>query len=830
MKAVAGIYLAAPRATIRRAVPLACKTISPLYLSRHFMRILLVALATFLFPTGAFANLTIAQDGQARAVIITAEKPSASAQRAAQELQHFVELMTQAKLPIQTDAAAPPADRALLLVGRSRLTGGINIPAGVDREFSREGFVLKTRKNTLILAGNEDSEYHGTEFAVYELLDRLGCRWYFPGAFGQVVPSLKTIELPDLDVTQRPSFAVRNIWTSGWADVTGDMDAWLLRNKGTPRGGFAFPGDGSIEQLVPLAKYAKLFPDIYAMRKNGARQDEQTPPHMTMLCMSSDKGVELAATAICDYFRAHPEANSYGFSAPDAAAICYCPLCTARMHDFQQDTSDLESTSDPYYNFVNNLAWAVNKQFPDKYIVTLAYYTRVLPPEGLDRPWNPNIIIQLAQYRTSAIRPIGTPTDVFALRQQRTLTGWSRMAPKMLIYDYDPHADLSRMPLWRSRAIASDMRLYHQNNVVGFTTEGNNTFFRTGLNYYIRARCMWDVKANPDALTADFHRRFFGPAAAPMQQVSEGMEAMLQATPAHFSWHPFNMDWTPTYPPAQVAAMEPLLARAEKLADSPQLKQRVQMYRILHDYMTNYLRIFTLQHAGKYQEALTTLDTLPKITAAAQAIQPGLLPPDPAWVLNEGDSLVQLKTHLSALADRAGGDLGALLGRAPATAQFLPDSKNVGLFEQWQREDVGGRLKWQPIDLTRNWGLNGYRDEQGHAYEGIGWYRLAFPISKPAAGRAQLVVPLVFAEKIWVWVNGQLVCSPTNTSADPKIGPTPEQAVRVNDRGYVWLAVDIHDQLRPDAENTITFRMQGTLERTQHRGIAEIPFVWAPRK
>jgi hypothetical protein len=296
------------------------------------------------------------------------------------------------------------------------------------------------------------------------------------------------------------------------------------------------------------------------------------------------------------------------------------------------------------------------------------------------------------------------------------------------------------------------------------------------------------------------------------------------------AWHPFNLDWTPTYPPDKVAALGPLLDRAEKLADTPAIRQRVRMYRILHNYMTAYDRVFTLQHEGKYGEALATLDTLPGIIADAQAIQPGLLPPDPQWVLNEGDSFAHLKAHLTSLAERAGGDKGVLLGRAPVQAQFLPDPKNVGVFEQWQRESVGADLKWQPINLTRNWGLNGYRDEQNYAYDGIGWYRLKFHINQPAAGRAQLAVPLIFAEKTWIWVNGELVFSPSQATADPKIGPTPGAGVQVNDRGYETLAVDIQDQLRPDADNVITFRLQGTLERTQHRGIAEVPFVWAPRQ
>jgi hypothetical protein len=490
----------------------------------------------------------------------------------------------------------------------------------------------------------------------------------------------------------------------------------------------------------------------------------------------------------------------------------------------------------------------VNKTFPDKYIVTLAYATRVLPPEGLEKPWNKNIIIFLAQYLTSAIRPIGTQTDVFALRNQRTLDGWARLAPKILMYEYDSHADLSRMPYWRSRAISSDMRLFHKRNVVGFTTEGTNTFFRTGLNSYMRTRLMWDVNADADAILADFYTRFFGPAAAPMQQFIESVETMLQTTQDHIAYQPFNYDWTATYPPDKIAALGVLLDQAEKLADTAEIKNRLQMYRILHDYMITYSHVYTLQHDGKYSEALTTLETLPKLIEAAQKIQPGLLPPDVQWMLDSGMNFLHLKKHLTGLAERVGGEKGELLGRAPRKAEFLPDPKNIGQFEQWQRVEVAEKLKWNPIELTRHWGLNGYRDEQGYAYDGIGWYRLKMKVKKPNQGRAQLHVPVIHAEKVWIWVNGQLVASPTTMhpkKKEPKPGedakpdakpaveeitdPTPGKVLRINDRGYVTLAVDVHDHLRMNDENTILFRMQGTLERVQHRGIAQVPFVWAPK-
>ena len=40
-----------------------------------------------------------------------------------------------------------------------------------------------------------------------DFLERLGCRWFFPGAFGEVVPKRDTIEIADMDVREKAGFA-----------------------------------------------------------------------------------------------------------------------------------------------------------------------------------------------------------------------------------------------------------------------------------------------------------------------------------------------------------------------------------------------------------------------------------------------------------------------------------------------------------------------------------------------------------------------------------------------------------------------------------------------
>jgi len=777
----------------------------------------------------AFAGTVIVRDGQPRGVIITAEKPSAGAQHAAEELQHFIELMSGAKLPIRSDNAALPGEQVVMLVGRSRFTAGMNLPAGDDGDHSREGFVLKTQGDRIILAGNEDSIYRGTEYAVYDFLERLGCRWYYPGDYGQVVPKRATIDVPALDVAQQPSFIVRNVWTSGWAPGTDDYTTWLLRNKGTYTSFYGMPADGSIGNLAPMEKYYHDFPDIYAMGRDGKRQPEGTPSDNVMLCTTNPKTVEIATKTILDYFHEHPEAISYAFSPPDNNALCYCPNCTARMHELQS-YAGYESISDPFFNFANNVAWEVTKEFPDKYLVVMSYYSRVMPPEGLEKPWNKNIIVELAQLWVSAMRPIGTPDDEFALRQLRTLDAWSRNAKKMLIYDYDPHADLSRMPYWRSRAIAEDMKLYKQHGVIGFTTEGQPSYFRTGLNYYIRMRCMWDVNANIDKLLDDYYRTFFGPAAAPMKRFGTEIESMLQETPDQFIWNTSYLNWNNTYPPDRVAALGKLLDQAEAKADTPEIQGRIALYRLLHDYMTVYLNVFTLKNEGKFAEAQQELEKLPLLIDKAEKLQRGLLPVDPGWVLDQGSGLNSLKNHLALQVERTDGVNGELLALAPEQAQFRLDQQDIGIFEQWQRPDVAGTLKWEAVSLLKDWGLNGYRDEKKYTATGYGWYRFAMPVPGPAVGRAQLVVPQYFASKMWIWVNGELAYSPTSPRVRPSDAVPPGGAISINRAGYSWLAVDIQDRLRPDAENSFVFRILNTSVGSMQRGLADRPYVWAPLK
>jgi len=418
--------------------------------------------------------------------------------------------------------------------------------------------------------------------------------------------------------------------------------------------------------------------------------------------------------------------------------------------------------------------------------------------------------VHLARLRVDTKNPIGSEKHYSAMRHKRTLDAWARIASKLLIYDYDPHTDLSRMPFWVTPAIASNMKLYKANKVVGFTTEGYSAYLRTGLNYYVRAKRMWDVDADVDALKADFYEKFFGPASQPMGGYIDSIETMIAESPDRISWTNTEMDWTLVLPRDQVAALGAKLDAAEKAATAEPYKTRIAAYRALHDYMLAWHKTWALHTAGDYAAARASVEERVGPVERVEAIQPGLLPPDPGWVLNENRSLNWWRLYTDAHLHRADGTLGSRIGIAPERASFKIDPKNVGLYEQWHINSVAEKVEWDSIPLTRDWTTAGYADEQGYGYDGLGWYRFSVDVPKsvnPAKGAVKLFTPNVFATQLWIWCNGHLVFSPTSE----------------RDR---LLDVDVTKWIEPGKANVFTYRMIGTPDRMEHRGLRDRPLLW----
>ena len=184
-----------------------------------------------------------------------------------------------------------------------------------------------------------------------------------------------------------------------------------------------FPADQLKEALQQLGlKESRIFDRALL---NIAEQELKNQ-YIARLCLTNPLTVRIAADTIREYFRAHPEANSYGFSPPDGAPRCYCDDCEAANHGFENESGSRASVSDVYYNFVNRVAARVAETFPDRYLVTLAYSNRVRPPEALDEPLCDNVIIQIARLEACTIHALDSAACPFAQRYFETVKAWAR--------------------------------------------------------------------------------------------------------------------------------------------------------------------------------------------------------------------------------------------------------------------------------------------------------------------------------------------------------------------------------------------------------------------
>ncbi len=773
-------------------------------------------LALMCCPLVARADLTLVEAGAARATIVVAEKPSDQATEAAEALRGYIEKISGAKLTIARENEG--VDGVRILVGHSKAVRdlGIDVPSGFTRKLNEEGFVTKTVGNALVLAGNEDWRYRGTLFAVYDFLEGLGCRWFLPGPYGEVIPKTKTIRVAALDKRERPDFRIRDIHYSGWMPVTDDdgrnMRAWYERNKlASPN--ISMPGDGSITALAPPKQYFKTHPQIYAVDKEGKRVEH-------MLCLSEPETTRIAVQTIKQVFRDRAERVSFAFAPPDGFPMCHCKPCQDAIPGFVGKGYGDPSLSDSWFRFADKIAREVYKEFPDHWILTNGYANRVRLPESIET-FSPNLGIQSAVIATCTLHRIGDPTCWQRTLYKQILTRWTDKLDFVVVYDYDPGNSLVNLPFPALHNLRHDMPYFKQRGLWGFWTEGTNTWMVTHLNYYVRAKLMWNVEADVDALVRDYCERLYGQAADAVERYIWTLEGAVERTTIHETWGRL-MQWKEILRPVR-PELNRLIAEAEARAEQPDAKLHVQVLRHVHDHMNAYVFMEEAVTRGAFAKGVEWADTMLTIRGKVGEIGTGLLPETPDWVKEFRTSLEWHKTMYTGLADRVGGARGELVTLLPRRWEFRFDPKDIGVLYQWYLPTTDG--PWDTIDSTLYWEAQGHQDEQGWSRWGKAWYRTGFHVPVEAAGKPLwLTIGAVynrsdFNRGVWVWVNG--VMQQFEGERHHRLG---HHDVRTP------IDIDVTNAIRPGGINHVAVLVNtGPPGRNPRGGLHRRSFLWTPK-
>lgn len=260
----------------------------------------------------------------------------------------------------------------------------------------------------------------------------------------------------------------------------------------------------SFFEILPPAKYFDAHPEWYSLI-DGERTAKQ-------LCLSNEEMKAEYIRETLRRLREDPSADFIQVSQNDGyGGWCQCEKCRTLMEE------DGGAVSGPYLRFANDVAEAVEKEFPRVRIDTFAYVFTNDPP-AKTRPRR-NVVVRYCTYKCDIARALADPASPENTAFRRNLEAWGRIAGgRLFIWNYlaDFHAYM--LPHPNVSQIAPDIRLFAANGAVGLFEQGDalcaaGTF--APLRHYLASHLLWDPDDDETRLMDEFLAGYYGAAAAP---------------------------------------------------------------------------------------------------------------------------------------------------------------------------------------------------------------------------------------------------------------------------------------------------------------------------
>jgi hypothetical protein len=490
---------------------------------------------------------------------------------AARELQRYLREITGEEIPVtEGDGNGLPA-RGVIYVGRNDVARSLALYDDSEYEpLGPDGFILRLKGGNLLVAGGG---YRGTTYAVYRLLERLGCRFYSTEL--EIVPRKPALDIrAPLNLTDKPAFEWRAMWgriypmTAGlspgeWEAKVGDVD--VPKMMGIPPRGFWHHTMGF---LLP----ADSVPKEYLAEIGGERRI--TEPHLQQYCLSNP-GLQKAMTeAVLRWIESNPDPIYYPVHYGDTGQFCQCERCKAWYQEHG-------SLTDAVIWFNNQIAREVAKRFPGKFVTTLAYWSTRKPPVK-ERP-EPNHLIIFCAIAECQARPWSHPVNV-----QRNviadLERWIAVHPLgaqgIITFEYPTTYFYVGYPYPALYAFAENLKYYRRLGIRGVYICGLTDGHLVHLYSYVMPRLMWNPNADMRALIDEFCKAWYGKAWQPMRDYvhrlhqsafesrSEGVMDCHAGPGQLFFRELFTRDWLDKQ-------IYPLFAKAESLAESDLIRRRI---------------------------------------------------------------------------------------------------------------------------------------------------------------------------------------------------------------------------------------------------------------
>ena len=473
-------------------------------------------------------------------------------------------------MSIKLTAATPAMETAAAELDRylERMGVFIHTELKIDLSLPADGLKITVKNGKITLSGGNG---RGVLYAVYRLLELLGCRFYAEDT--EVIPTLTPAEaaaaLPEgLDITEVSPFEFRDLyWTCTYRP---DFAVKRRINAGLAGGGshrrdippewggcIGYAGPHFVhtfERLIPAEEFFESHPEYFSMI-NG----ERSAKHLySQLCLSNPEVLAIVIERVKGWLRENPLAEIVSVSQNDSFVIesyCTCPACAAV-------DAEEGSPAGSLIRFVNAVAEAIEPEFPKVAIDTLAYQYSTVPPK-LTRPRH-NVMVRMCTGGCSSHTIEECPRNAHT---KSWIEGWEKICDRLYIWDYTTDFAQYLNPFPNLRTLQDNARYFAAHSVKGVFEQGNYTGVRSGefgeLRAYMLTKALW----NPDeAMDTDaFMEAYYGGGAPFVQKYLDYIHEKVKDLHFNLVISAANL-WNPLIPDEDIPMLDTLWAEAYKAA------------------------------------------------------------------------------------------------------------------------------------------------------------------------------------------------------------------------------------------------------------------------
>ncbi len=676
------------------------------------MKLTLTALLAVFLCTVAIAAPTVLVDGgEARYTLALGNDADEVVEQAALQLNHYL-----AKIA-GVEALSPAIERPVRVeIGSAADNDELRARAAADES----GYFVEITRDTVRLAGTTP---RATAFAIYHLLEGLGCRWFMPGEIGEVIPSMDTIALERMAVVELPDFTGRQLQALG----PGTLE-WEVRNR---LGGPYYPGSHSFNRLVPPDTYFEEHPEYFGL-VDGERRISQ-------LCTSNPDVIRLAAEAIIAMHEADTTKTWFGIGPNDGGGFCECDACRAQDAGDWDPFSNEISITDRFLTFANAVAAQVHEVYPDITFAFYVYHNYMRPPVNV-KP-DPSLIPALAPISLCRLHGMNNPLCPERNYWAKLISDWGAICDEVYHRGYCYNLAGPNVPINYTSRWTYEIPYCKQAGLTGFRVETQCSWANQGPLLYVMARMMWDADQNPEALLADYYDKFYGPAAVSMGNFWQELDDARRNAPYH-TGNAVNM--ADIYGPAIVKHLGASIRVATRLAKAEPYKERVHIAAQAFEYLKGFLEMRRLADNQEWGKAQDALDRTRELAQWMHDYDPPLIRP--------GGGVARINRFWAADIEQANertSGQNKLVAELPDTWRVYLDPDNLGEDLLYQSPDVDDR-GWQTLKTySASWSDQGLR-----YYKGVMWYRTTVPIPATMQGRKMMLWVGAVDEIANVWVNG----------------------------------------------------------------------------